>query len=211
VDLAALRTEYGDRGIDLDNLEADPLVQFRRWLRDAERAELAEPNAMAVSTAGPDGAPSSRFVLLRGVDERGFAFYTNHASEKAAEIAGNAQVALLFGWLALQRQVRVTGTAERFDDPEADAYFASRPRGSQIGAWASPQSAVLPDRAELERLVGEIERRFDGVAVPRPPYWGGYRVRPATVEFWQGRRSRLHDRMRYVAADGGWRIERLAP
>jgi pyridoxamine 5'-phosphate oxidase len=211
LDLAALRTEYGDRGIDLDNLDADPLAQFRRWLSDAEQAELAEPNAMAVSTVAPDGAPSSRFVLLRGLDERGFAFYTNHASEKAAEIAGNARVALLFGWLALQRQVRVTGTAERFDDDEADAYFASRPRGSQIGAWASPQSAVLADRAELERLVGEIERRFDGVPVPRPPYWGGYRVRPIAIEFWQGRRSRLHDRMRYAAADGAWRIERLAP
>jgi pyridoxamine 5'-phosphate oxidase len=211
VDLAALRTEYGERGIDLDNVDRDPLAQFRSWLSDAEQAGLAEPNAMAVSTVAPDGAPSSRFVLLRGLDERGFAFYTNHASEKAVEIAGNAQVALLFGWLALQRQVRVSGRAERFDDAEADAYFASRPRGSQIGAWASPQSAVLADRAELERLVGELERRFDGVPVPRPPHWGGYRVRPAAIEFWQGRRSRLHDRLRYVAADGAWRIERLAP
>ena len=178
MDLAALRTEYGERGIDLENLDPDPIAQFRRWLNDAEAAELAEPNAMAVSTVGPDGAPSSRYVLLRGLDERGFVFYTNHESEKAREIAGNEQVALLFGWLALQRQVRVTGAAVRFDDAEADDYFAGRPRGSQIGAWASPQSAPLADRAELERLVAAVEQRFDGVAVPRPPHWGGYRVSP---------------------------------
>jgi pyridoxamine 5'-phosphate oxidase len=211
VDLAALRTEYGERGIDLENLDADPIAQVRRWLNDAEAAELAEPNAMAVSTVAADGAPSSRYVLLRGLDDRGFVFYTNHESEKAHEIAGNGQVALLFGWLALQRQVRVTGTAVRFDDGEADEYFASRPRGSQIGAWASPQSALLADRAELERLVAGIERRFDGLPVPRPPHWGGYRVSPRAIEFWQGRRSRLHDRLRYRRDDGAWRLERLAP
>jgi pyridoxamine 5'-phosphate oxidase len=211
VDIAALRTEYGDRGIDLENLDADPIAQFGRWLQEAEAAELAEPNAMAVSTVGADGAPSSRYVLLRGLDERGFAFYTNHESEKAHEIAANAHVALLFGWLALQRQVRVTGTAVRFDDAEADDYFASRPRGSQVGAWASPQSALLADRSELEHLVAGIEQRFDGVPVPRPPFWGGYRVAPLTIEFWQGRRSRLHDRLRYQRSDGSWRLERLAP
>ncbi|MEO9174001.1 MAG: pyridoxamine 5'-phosphate oxidase, partial [Gaiellales bacterium] len=158
-----------------------------------------------------DGAPSSRYVLLRGLDERGFVFYTNRTSEKADDLAANARAALLFGWLALQRQVRVSGTAARFDDAEADAYFASRPRGSQIGASASPQSAVLEDRAELERLVAESERRFEGMPVPRPAHWGGYRVRPSAIEFWQGRRSRLHDRLRYVQTDGVWRVERLAP
>ena len=211
MDLAALRTEYGERGIDPETLDADPIAQFRRWLQDAETAELAEPNAMAVSTVGADGAPSSRYVLLRGLDERGFAFYTNHESKKARELAANPRVALLFGWLALQRQVRVTGMAVRFDDREADDYFASRPRGSQIGAWASPQSAPLADRAELERMVADTEQRFAGVPVPRPPFWGGYRVAPLTIEFWQGRRSRLHDRLRYRRVDGEWRLERLAP
>jgi pyridoxamine 5'-phosphate oxidase len=211
MDLATRRAEYEGRGLDRDELDPDPLVQFRRWLGDAEDANLAEPNAMAVSTVAADGAPGSRFVLLRGLDERGFAFYTNHTSEKARELAANPRAALLFGWLPLHRQVRVTGLAERFDDAEADAYFASRPRGSQIAAWASPQSAVVEDRAAIDRLVAEIEARFAGAPVPRPEFWGGYRVRHDVLEFWQGRPSRLHDRLRYRRDGDAWAIERLAP
>ena len=160
VDVAARRAEYEGRGLDVGDLDPDPIVQFRRWMADAEEAKLVEPTAMALSTAGANAMPTNRFVLLRGLDERGFAFYTNHLSEKGTELAANPRAALLFGWLALHRQVRVSGDVEQFDDAEADAYFAGRPRGSQLGAWASPQSVVVVDRAEIDRLVADAEKRF---------------------------------------------------
>jgi pyridoxamine 5'-phosphate oxidase len=211
VDVAARRAEYEGRGLDVGDLDPDPIVQFRRWMADAEEAKLVEPTAMALATAGADAMPTNRFVLLRGLDERGFAFYTNHLSEKATELAANPRAALLFGWLALHRQVRVSGHVEQFDDAEADAYFAGRPRGSQLGAWASPQSVVVVDRAEIDRLVADAEKRFGDGPVPRPEFWGGYRVRPDAVEFWQGRPNRLHDRLRYRREGDAWVIERLAP
>jgi pyridoxamine 5'-phosphate oxidase len=211
VDVAARRAEYEGRGLDVGDLDPDPIVQFRRWMAEAEEAKLVEPTAMALATAGADAMPTNRFVLLRGLDERGFAFYTNHLSEKATELAANPRAALLFGWLALHRQVRVSGDVEQFDDAEADAYFAGRPRGSQLGAWASPQSVVVVDRAEIDRLVADAEKRFGDGPVPRPEFWGGYRVRPESVEFWQGRPNRLHDRLRYRREGDAWVIERLAP
>ena len=211
VDVAARRAEYEGRGLDVGDLDPDPIVQFRRWMADAEEAKLVEPTAMALATAGANAMPTNRFVLLRGLDERGFAFYTNHLSEKGTELAANPRAALLFGWLALHRQVRVSGDVEQFDDAEADAYFAGRPRGSQLGAWASPQSVVVVDRAEIDRLVADAEKRFGDGPVPRPEFWGGYRVRPEAVEFWQGRPNRLHDRLRYRRDGDAWVIERLAP
>ena len=201
------RKDYETPGIEVSDLAADPITQFRTWLDAAHEAGVLEPEAMTLSTAGP----SARIVLVRGLDERGFAFYTSYSSAKAAEIAEDPRVALTFAWPPMHRQVRIEGRAERLPEEESDAYFAERPRGSQIGAWASPQSSVLPDRATLERRVAEAEARFEGAEVPRPPDWGGYLVRPQMVEFWQGRESRLHDRLRYRLVDQRWTLERLAP
>jgi pyridoxamine 5'-phosphate oxidase len=202
---------HDDVPLRREDLLDDPIEQFRRWLGDAEAAGIPLPNAMAVATADAEGRPSVRHVLLRGVDERGFTFFTNYDSRKGRQLAENPHAGLVFLWKLLDRQVNATGTAERVDAAESDAYFATRPREARLGAWASAQSSVLESREELERRVAEADERFAGIEVPRPPNWGGFLMRPDTVEFWQGRRSRLHDRFRYAREDGAWRIERLSP
>jgi pyridoxamine 5'-phosphate oxidase len=211
MDLAHLRREYEDRGIDIADVDPDPIAQVRLWLADAQAVGVFEANAMVLSTADPEGRPSGRFVLLKGLDERGFVFYTNYDSPKARDLDEVGLAALTIGWLELHRQVRVEGSAERLTEEESDAYFASRPHGAQIGAWASQQSRPLPERAELDRAVGEVLARFPEDDVTRPPFWGGYLVRPETIELWQGRANRLHDRLRYRREGEGWLIERLAP
>jgi pyridoxamine 5'-phosphate oxidase len=189
-----------------DALGPDPIAEFGRWLTEARNAGLVEPEAMVLSTAGA----RSRFVLVRGVDDDGFRFFTNYHSAKAREIAADPGVSLTFGWLALHRSVRVDGAAAKLDAAASDAYFATRPRGSQIGAWASPQSEVVDD---LDARVAEITARFEGTDIPRPEFWGGYLVRPRVIEFWQGKPNRLHDRTRYTrgASGDGWEVDRLAP
>ncbi len=210
-----MRAHYRAAGLPEDSLAADPFEQFRRWFRQAAESGLHEPNAMVVSTADAEGRPSSRTVLLKHVDERGFVFYTNYGSRKGRELAANPHVSLLFPWHPVARQVIVAGTAERTGRDETVAYFRTRPHGSQLGAWASEQSSAVASRAELDRMYAELADRYpEGEQVPVPPEWGGFRVRPRTVEFWQGRENRLHDRLRYVrteGAGGGWTVERLCP
>jgi pyridoxamine 5'-phosphate oxidase len=215
-DLAALRREYGDRGLDVTDLAPDPISMFRRWFADTVAAGLHEPNAMVVATVSPAGRPSSRTVLLKGVDERGFVFFTNYESRKAADIAANPHVSLLFPWHDLQRQVRVGGMASKVSAEESEAYFASRPRESQLGAWASPQSRVVASRSALDERYGGVLAQFAGLdEVPVPPHWGGFRVAPYAVEFWQGRKGRMHDRLVYRRAEDDphapWTVDRLAP
>lgn len=211
-DLAALRHDYASGGLDEADLAADPVTMFLRWFADAVSGGLHEPNAMVVSTMSPEGRPSSRTVLLKGIGPDGFRFFTNLGSRKGVELAGNVHCALLFPWHDLERQVRVEGTAALIPRDDVAAYFASRPRGSQLGAWASSQSSPVADRGALEASYDEAERRFPG-EVPVPDGWGGYLVRPEAVEFWQGRTGRLHDRLVYRRAGDGdtWATQRLAP
>ncbi|MFJ8045135.1 pyridoxamine 5'-phosphate oxidase [Kitasatospora sp. NPDC096147] len=207
-----MRRQYQHEGLGEEELAADPLAQFTEWFRQADEAGVPEPNAMVLSTADGRGRPSSRTVLLKGYDRRGFVFFTNYGSRKGTELAANPWASLLFPWIVISRQVIVGGRVEKVGRDETAAYFRTRPHGSQLGAWASEQSSPVGRREVLEQRYADLERRYpEGEGVPVPPFWGGYRVVPETVEFWQGRENRLHDRLRYVAEPAGWRVERLCP
>ncbi len=210
--VARLRREYTRAGLTEAGADPDPIEQFRNWFGAALGADLHEPNAMTLATATPDGRPSARVVLLKGFDERGFVFYTNYEGRKARELQANPNCALVFYWGELERQVRVEGRAGRVSEVESDTYYASRPRGNRLGAWASEQSRSVRDRQTLENRLRELEVEYEGREVPRPPFWGGYRVEPEVIEFWQGRENRLHDRLVYRRSGrGGWDRERLQP
>ena len=209
---ADLRREYARAGLSEADAGDEPVAQFERWFNDALAAGLPEPTAMTLATATPDGRPSARMVLLKGVDERGFVFFTNYESRKGIELEANPRAALVFYWPVLERQVRVEGRVERTSAEESAAYFRSRPRGSRLGALVSPQSEVIPSRDVLEQWIAQLLPDFPDDDIPCPPFWGGYRVIPTSIEFWQGQPNRLHDRLRYERReDGGWDVRRLAP
>ena len=210
MDLASLRRDYARESLSERDVAADPIAQFEKWFSQAQGAGSIEPNAMTLATSTPDGHPSARIVLLKGVDAKGFVFYTDYRSRKGAELESNPHVSLCFWWGELQRQVRVTGTVARASREESEAYYRTRPHGSRIGAWASHQSAPLASREPLEREVKRLEQQYPD-DVPLPPHWGGYRVTPETIEFWQGRPSRLHDRIVYTRSGNAWTIGRLSP
>lgn len=210
-DIAAMRREYMQAGLDESDMAADPVTQFMDWFHAARQASPRDPNAMTLATVDPEGWPSARIVLLKHVDSDGFVFYTNYASRKGQALAAHPVAALVFWWDALERQVRVEGNVEKLDAATSDDYFHSRPRGSQLGALASAQSTVIPSRETLEAHMQALSSQYDDGPIPRPPHWGGYRVRPHSIEFWQGRGSRLHDRLRYRLSAGRWVLERLAP
>lgn len=209
-DILSRRPAGPETPITIADLDVDPVVQLQAWLEAALAAGTREPNAMTLATADADGTPSARVVLLRGLDQEGLTWYTNRTSLKGRDLAANPRAAIVFHWELLQRQVRVAGDVSVVPDEEGAAYFAGRPRKSQLSAWASPQGQPMADRAVLEQATEDIDGRYPD-AVPLPPFWGGYRLRPAMFEFWQGRRDRMHDRFSYLREDGGWRIERLAP
>lgn len=209
--ISHLRKEYSRARFDESDAAPDPVEQFRHWFDEAVKAELPEPNAMTLATANRAGVPTARIVLIKAFDAHGFVFFTNYASRKGREMAENPRGCLLFHWVELERQVRIEGTIEKVAEAESDAYFRERPLGSRHGAWASTQSAVIPGREVLEQKVVQIAREM-GEDPPRPPHWGGYRLKPTLFEFWQGRPSRLHDRLQYTPAHGGgWKVERLSP
>lgn len=214
--IADLRTEYMRETLDESSVAPDPIRQFEHWFAEVLGSELREPNAMTLATTAEDGRPSARIVLLKEFDQRGFTFFTNYASRKGRELAANSRAALLFFWPDLERQVRIEGVVSKVDAAESAAYFTSRPNGSQLGAWASPQSEPIAGRDALAARFAEVDARFSAAngPIPCPPHWGGYRVAPDEFEFWQGRASRLHDRIRYrriLEPAGGWTIDRLAP
>lgn len=210
--IARMRREYTQHSLDTNDVFPDPVLQFQQWFDEATKAQLPEPNAMTLSTISLEGKPSARIVLLKGLEEGSFVFYTNYHSRKGQEIKAYPQVALTFFWVELERQVRIGGSVKKISDERSTQYFHSRPRGSQIGAWVSSQSQKIADRTVLEQRLQELTREFEGQTVPKPPHWGGYAVTPHIVEFWQGRPNRLHDRILYtLKGNNNWTIERLAP
>ena len=210
-DVSKLRTEYMRAGLSEGDVDVSPTKQLQKWLKDAVDAEVADPTAMTLATSTAGGVPTARIVLLKGIDDRGLTFFTNYESAKGRELSANPNVALVFFWAPLERQVRVTGVAARVSAAETEEYFHSRPRGSQLGAWASHQSDVISSRATIEQALVDVEKRFQGKSVDVPPFWGGYLVTPNAFEFWQGRESRLHDRIRFDKGPSGWERSRLSP